>query len=673
MKPPAHALAALAGAAGLAATPAAWAQTDQPGGPVIVGQREQFQAVQLVRLDAALNFFGQWTQDRQTASGQSTLNSYEQVLRGDAELSGRAFIGRQELLDLTGVVRYGLEFIDVDSDVPTAAQNDDRDFWLYDISGRFFSQSKLPTRVFTSRQETLLDRAFASTIRSTNSEYGIESRLVSDIFPLVASYVHRDVDQNDPFGAAGFTVRQDTFSLLSDSQITDNQHLTVEYRFDSIDETRSGNFVNSFDRHDLIGTHTLDFGPQSRHSLRSIARYFDENGIFDQNRFRLDEILRLEHSDTFETRYDFVYENRDLELESQDLYRGQALARYKLYDSLISTAAINGQHIDVHDIGTNDQYGAELNFQYTKRVPYGRLDATAGVGYIRQVQSDFGQPVSVPDTPVLIPDVGPAVVPVANVVPGSVIVTDVAGIRVYIEGVDYDLVVYPDRFEINRIIGGAIAPNETVLVDYTIGPQPGATIDNVASNISLRYTVEDGLLAGISPYFRYSRIDRWLDTDAPEFFFVDDVQDILYGIEYRNGPYFLKAEQQFRDSQFSPFDATRFQAGYNQRLGIASSLTLNYTFEMVDRPLDNDTLRINRAILRWYGQIDEDLDFGITLLYRDEDSRVFGDSKGFEQNLELNWSRGRTSATVAIRNANLDANNTSSSSQSLRVGLRRTF
>jgi hypothetical protein len=665
------ALAFLGAAAGLAVS--ARGQPEAQSGPVIVGERKSFTGVQLDRLNAAINYFGQWRLDKVETDGQPTQESTEQLHRGDFELSGRAFVGHEDLLDLSGSVRLGLEHQNVESDVPGAEQDDNRNYYLYDLNGRFFSESMLPTTLFTSRQESLLDRAFASTIRSTNSEYGVLSRLNSDVFPLSVQYVHRDIDQDDPFGVADFSVRQDTLTALSDMQLTPNQHLTLEYRLDSVDEARSGTFVNNFDRHDLIGTHTLTFGDRDEHSLRSVGRFYDQTGTVDQSRYRLDEVLRLTHSEAFETQYDLTYERREFELESQDYIRAQALARHRLYESLVTTFSVGGTHIDTHDIGTSDQLDTEAIVNYVKRVPYGQLDASAGLGFVHQVESDRGQPVSVPDRAVVIPDAAPAIVPVANVVPGTVRVTDIAGIRVYLEGIDYDLQLFPDRFEIRRIVGGAIAPGETALVSFVVGPQPGATIDSLAGTISARYTVEDGLLAGLSPYFRYSQIDRWLDTEAPQFFFVDDVQVLVYGIEYRRGPIFLRGEQEHRDSEFTPFDATRLEAGYFQRLGVASSLTLNYTYEIIDRPLENDTLTLNRAIVRWYGRVLEELDVGVSLLYRDEDSRAFGDSTGFEQALELTWRRGRTTANLALRNSMLDTDTSQSTSQYVRFGLTRRF
>ena len=67
------------------------------------------------------------------------------------------------------------------------------------------------------------------------------------------------------------------------------------------------------------------------------------------------------------------------------------------------------------------------------------------------------------------------------------------------------------------------------------------------------------------------------------------------------------------------------------------------------------------------------LDLNAKLVYRDERSRLSTDLAGFEQSLEVTWRKGRTTINASIYNAILDAETTDSVSQTLTLGLRRTF
>ena len=42
----------------------------------------------------------------------------------------------------------------------------------------------------------------------------------------------------------------------------------------------------------------------------------------------------------------------------------------------------------------------------------------------------------------------------------------------------------------------------------------------------------------------------------------NDFTDFIYGTEYNVWKIYLRAEQQIRDSELSPFDATRLEARY---------------------------------------------------------------------------------------------------------------
>jgi hypothetical protein len=274
---------------------------------------------------------------------------------------------------------------------------------------------------------------------------------------------------------------------------------------------------------------------------------------------------------------------------------------------------------------------------------------------------------------VVFPDALPAIIDRPNIVPGSVVVRDAAGIRIFVEGLDYTADYFPDRVELRRIVGGDIAPGELTLVDYTVGPEPANRVDSVGTSFAARYTIEQGILTGLSPYFEYQDVDRDVESDSPELLFVDSFRDMRYGVEYRRGAFTLVGERQERESQLSPFNRTRFEGRYEQRLGYRSRLSLTLTHEELDFTLEEETTRLNRAVLRYDGRPRSDLDLNIFLEYRDEDSSSFGESTGFDQSIEVIWRKGQTSIRASARNAFLDSDRQDRTSQEFTLSIRREF
>lgn len=676
-------LALAAGATGGPLAVVAFAQSD--AGPVVVGRRDAFRAFNLEHLSAAIELYAEDQRDEIESEGRPDRTDTETTLRSDLELSGRGFIGHRDLVDLNAVVRLGLEQIDTDSGGFAVGQdvNEVDNFGLsredtntrifFDINALILAQSDTPLTLYARRDQVTLNREFSSDIDSTNTEIGAMLRLRIKDAPTFIHAFHREIDQDDRLDVSDFDVTQDTVIVRSNISLSDNQSLIIENTFDSVEESQAPAFENSFTRNDLLVQHQVNFGPDDSSFLRSTGRIFDETGEFAFRRYRIDELLRLEHSDDFETRYNLNYEEQDRQSERQEFLRGSVTARRQFFDSLVATVTGGGSDLEIDDGFESQEVFGDINLRYTKRVPYGRFHASGGVGFNQEDNSARGNPTTVRNLPIVFPDALPAVIDRTNVDPASIVVRDAAGLQVFIEGVDYTVRLFPDRIELRRVVGGDISPGETTLVDFTVGPEPAATIDTLTSSIALRYTIGEGFLAGLSPYLEYQEINRSIDSRAPELFLVDDVRDLTYGLEYRRGPFAFLAEQEHRESEFSPFDQTRIEGRYEQRLGRRSRVSLNLTHEEIEFTNEDETTTLNRAIFRYDGNIRENLQLGLHLELREEDSDNFGDSTGFEQDIELIWRRGRTTIEVSFSNAILDSDIEDRTSQTFIFSLRREF
>ncbi|MEX2218758.1 MAG: hypothetical protein WD749_08350 [Phycisphaerales bacterium] len=665
---PAVAAAVLLSAAAGAQPPAA------DDGPVIVGEpRMSFRPFTLERFDAGLEFFAQRRLDRLRRRGQPTLVNREDLLRESLDLSLQGAVGHKNLLDFTGTARLGLEDRWFRSDTDSARGHDTDLAALYDLSGLILQTGPVPTTVYTRREEALLDREFAPSVRNTTTESGVIARITSADVPTTLQYFHREQEQSDRPGVTNFTTIQDTFGINSDLRLAERQNLTLDYTFDRVEESQTFGFDDRFDRHDGTLSHLVEFGGRHRSDLRSTLRFYDQSGRFDQQILRLDERLVLRHTDRFETRYDATLERQERAGAEQRLARGAASLRHRLFESLVSTAGVGAQRFESEGGFTSDTLFVTGALQYTKRAPRGRLDAAVGATYDTQRSSERGEPVSILGETHIFSDPLPITLSRRNVVPGSVVVRPPSGFPVFVEGIDYELRVFPDRVEIRPIPGGAITSGTAVVVDYDIGPEPANTVDTLGTSISARYTLTEGPLRGLAAFVDYRQLDHELSTEGPATLIVDDVRDLTVGAEFLRGPVTLRAERQHRDSTVNPFDATRLEGRYNQRLGRDSALSLEAIHEIIDYRDSGERIEFDRLSARWAHRVNPELHCSLRLLYRDERTRLSGDTRGLEQALEVNWRRRQTDVYASVRNAILDVEGGETLSQTFQFGLRRRF
>jgi hypothetical protein len=669
-------IAVIAGLAGVALARVAFAQTAQPeGGPVVVGApHESWRDFEIEHVEAALEFLGQHRQDKLRQAFGPTLVDRETLLRETLNISGEASIGHKNLFDLTGSAQLGLEdrFTDSDSAGMTTHESDFLN--LYDVRGLILGNSAFPVTAYARREQSLIDRAFAGTIDSTLTEYGVIGQLQSDRAPTTVQYFHRTQEQSDQFGLTGSTVTQDTFTGQSGILINQSQHLDIAYTFDHVDEESVGAPGDTYDRHDANIVHTLDFGPESRpHELRSSFRIYDQGGRFAQQDLRWDELLVLRHSDRLETRYTTSVDRQERGGESQWLYRADASIRHRLFESLVSTATVGAQRFQAPGDFQSDDWFVTGQLDYTKKAAPGRIDASAGASYDAQSNSPRGGTASVINEAHIFNDPFPIVLSRRHIVPGSIVVTPPSGFPAYVEGIDYTVRIFPDRAELTVLPASAILDGSTVLASYDVGPEPGSDIDTTGTTFSFRYTLTDGLLQGLAGYTTYRTIDHHLSTEDPSAFVLDDVRDLLVGVEYNRAGLDVKLEHEDHDSTVSPSDTDRFMATYLQPLGRNSALSLQLTHEIIDYQMPDNRVQFDRATARWDQRLNPSFDFNLRLEYRNERDSLAGDSEGFEQLLGFNWHRGQTTIYGSVRNVFLDGPSTETTSQLFQLGLRRAF
>jgi hypothetical protein len=541
----------------------------------------------------------------------------------------------------------------------------------YDVEAVILRKEIAPLTLYSRRVHDVLQREFGPSLDTTRTQTGAIWDIRSKTVPTRIEVYHSDETQTGLGELDNFDITQNVLTWHSDYRPAPNQIINWDYTLTQVHQT-SGLVTSDFVTNDANFTYSIDFGRDKRNNFTSTVAYFNQSGDFQLERLRVDELLRLRHSDTFETFYEYTLDHQSFSQIDETENRGLVGFIHRLYASLVTTGRLGVSQLNQSEGGDTFHYYGNLNFDYTKRVPLGTLHAGLGLGYDHQ-EIDAHGVTNVIDSVGTFTDPQPIVIAAPNVVPGSLVVTDPSGLLLFTPGVDYTVTQLGTRTEIDRVIGGRISNGDTVLVDYQLEPEPASKSDTTYFSISARYDLQQTILRGIGIYGAYTRQDQNLNTSETSTLIEDSYTDVLYGADYHFRDFTIGAEHETHDSTLSPFDASRFVARWNRSLSNDTSFgaIANYTI------IDYNDINNHADLLTLSGTINQrfsnELDGYITVLYRDEHDDLRGRTEGFEQQAELRWRHRQTTVYIRGRNSMLNTRDQDNIFQFLEVGIRRDF
>jgi hypothetical protein len=643
--------------------------------PIVVSPRQQLEWFHLDDISLALDLRFRHLEDRVKPDSGRTVRDVQNEFREIIELGTSGYVGHPNLLtlNLAGSLWFTQNLVDFDSSSFDGTLNDF--LWEYDLSGTFLQKRKMPVTVYSRRVQSELDRQFGGTLDNTVTRTGVRANVRDDVFPTDVEFYYQKQEQDDVFGATDLDIERYTVEANGRVVLGLNQEMWWDMSYDDVDERGTGVAVRSFERIEANATHTLNMGDNQEHQLRSAIRFFDEESLVDFRNFRIFERLRLRPNQSLMAWFDYSYDDQKRGPTEQRQNRATANVRHELFDSLVTTGLVGGSalRIDPGDFYSDEFFG-DLVLDYTKEVPLGVLTAGVGISGNRNWRSDQGVDVPIVDRVFTFNAADRITIQGRNIIESSIVITDLTGLFLYTENVDYTVLGLPDRVEITRIAGGAIAPLQTVLIDYIIGPEPGGRITTQSYALSAQYTFDEGILAGLSPYVRYLEQDedRPIETvsaDFPE----NDFSNLVFGVEYNAWKLYVKAERQHRRGSLSPFNLTYVEGRYTEPLGRNTAFTMTALFQEIDRR-DVD---IRTTVMTFSGQLSfqlaNRLNGNLLVLYRDTDDNTGGDSDAWQQELFMTWRYRQTEVYARIRNNFRNDPFDETSFQRFEIGLRREF
>ena len=653
----------------------------QEGDTLVLGRREKRPWLHLDPAQFTLELWARYDASRISTSG-TTDDASTWTFEETIEASTTGYIVHPNLVELSLAGRFGLaqRFFDGDTALDPAIgetqRTDQQDDTVaaWDAHATLFRRQTAPLTLYTTRTQQYISRNFGPTLENTNTTYGLRWDINLKQAPQQVHLIRREDQQDDPFGNQGFTVEQNTFEWGGTYILGPSRTLSWDYSFNDVTQSGQSSGSSDFQTNNATLSYNDEFGAKKQNSLYSTLEYRQQSGDFALEQFRFDNFLRLRHTERFETEYTYNFSQDDIAESERTAHRATARFRHRLYESLVTTGNVGGELNDFEGGGSSETYFANLSFDYAKKVPRGRLSANLTLAANYQTDDARTEPLVIVDEPHTFQDPVGITLTRQRIAPRSIRVTDAAGIFTYRENIDYQVVPFDTRTELRRIPTGLIPPAGAVLVDYALLPEPASETTTTSIAAGLRHDWTEGPLKGLAVYGRTFLQNQDISSARSEFFVPDNVTDFLAGAEYRGlRDLTLTAEYQWHDSEIDPYNAARLSARYARRIGMDTTLSATANYTTIDYEDPDNTVDLFVISAELEHRFSRSLRARLTVLYRDEQDDLLGDTTGTEQLLDLSWKHRQTEIFVLLRNATYETDAQDSDFQFFQFGLRRRF
>lgn len=614
-------------------------------------------------------------EERRPKDDRETEYEKETIFWENVQLEADGFIYHPNLIEFSASGLFGLVQSSFDTSVGGRQQkNSDNGTTLeYDLSADIIAQSKYPLHLFTRRLQELVPRPFSASQEQTTTESGLIWSYLDEIWPANLQVVTSELDI-DPIGDFDRPRNKQTDVVHLDvgHKFSDRHRIRLDYEHQTVKESP---FDINYDIDELRLMDVFEFGANKEHRLETSLSTYDQRGTFELQRRELRGALRLTHSDTLRSWYQVEVSDRTQGgIDGGDVkdrtYYVEGNVEHRLYESLVTQVGGLYELQDLGDDGEASRYGLYTTLDYRKKNPWGVLAANYTIEQQRSQRNGEDRVILVIDQRRTFVDPDPIVLSDPQIDKDSIVITDLTGLQVYKEDIDYRLFEFADRIEIHRIPTGDIADGEIVLLDYDIRNVNDITIDTLYQRFGIRQIFDFGL----TPYYRYEWQDQTVTGRGTALTQADDVSAHIIGVEYLDRSFRAMVEYENRDSTLAPFEAYSASGGYTHRFanGATGSVGAQWKNTTWFDPIDRE--RTYFAFDSTYRHsITDSLRLESELRYLNEQDTISGDDQGLGFSLSLEWFYRQLEMRLAFDAGRYDSPFAQTDSAMLTVQVKRRF
>jgi hypothetical protein len=527
--------------------------------------------------------------DRERASlGAAESFETQQNVEADLFILTHSYLYHPDFLDMKiggGPLLVFQEF----SATPGANSNNEALFnFVADLS--FLQQKAYPVRTHYRLSHPSVTTSLSGRFLVERNEYGLTAQLRDPVSPVLFTL---DAFHVDTFGSGFDTTLDeniDELSLNAFKSYRKADRISLTYRWNQRDSLSGSPGLPV--QESMITTRSTDLDARNLFGADGQLVLVQQINVIDQET-ALDTLTELQdlryfgnlkwaHSRNTRSFYQFRHQETGRSGQSDVQHNGLVVGgSQQLGQNLLLSAEATGSK-DQDAVFERQIAGVRATMRYTYPTSFGSINIGAGLGVKRTDQVADEDRTQVFDEPVLMSGTDLIILGNDFIVAETVIVRNQPKTQVFVEGIDYRLVVVGSSTSVQRLVGGNIADGQTVLIDYSYLTGGTVKFDTLNQN----YVVDIRFLNYFSAFVRLSDRDNNVIGGTPTIPLnaIQSVQlggrvDYPFANRWTAGGEYLHTDQ---DEEISSYIRDSYDAYVEVILPLASSLRLMLHQETVD-------------------------------------------------------------------------------------------
>lgn len=383
----------------------------------------------------------------------------------EAEISTRGWVYHPALmifsLDLTPRFRHQT----TDTTGSVAAREDDTIFFGYAFDTTIFQFKPYTLDLSSSRSRSEFDSALSpDSVTETALDRG-QLRLRYEPLPTTFTVERRETDFE------GFNTFTDTTLRANATSRHESDESDTRLEIEYSEQGRKSQF-SSFDTQRTLAnaSNLYKFGDRVRlwSNARAIQTTSDTR---DTINLSLSENLDWEIESNLKNNSRLVVSHHEDDEFFSRTVTGSNILTHRLYENLTTAFSTKASRKDFTN-GSGNSYGGALDFSYRRRIPWGYVTLTNGYGAELEDDRTNAAFRDVRDESLSLQGTNLVFLSNEDIDVDTIVVTDLTGLIVFAEGVDYVVAQFGDSVAIQRAgVGSSIPDNSSVLVDYRFQSQ----------------------------------------------------------------------------------------------------------------------------------------------------------------------------------------------------------
>ncbi len=348
------------------------------------------------------------------------------------------------------------------------------------VKASFFQHNAFNFNMYVNINENYNNRENLTNLKASFKNWGGLLNYSNKVVPITVSYSQGRGEQEELQTGRDYITEQNNFETRATKSFGANDrnqfvfsHNKYTYKDNLLlsNQNQNSNMVkNDITRWSL--NNNLFFDSKRNYSFNSLVSNEKQIGNFNYERFQVLEnvFLKLPENFNFSANYDFFDIKGDIQNSKQ--HNARVTLSHQLYESLQTRMFFEYNTVNSTQYQENFRR-AGLDIRYTKKIPLdGLLYLSYRINSNNQDRESEAASFFIQNEEQTLSDGGIVLLDNQNVNSITVVVRDITSTIVYQLNIDYVLINRNEFLEIQRIPGGQIANNATVLIDYeAIQPQ----------------------------------------------------------------------------------------------------------------------------------------------------------------------------------------------------------